>query len=424
MINLKDKENYYPNGLPDIDKDKKHAKLSASGSSKWLNCAGSVEAESKIPNKQSVYAEEGTLAHELADMCLQNYINSCALNNDYKSPLDRIGETVKCESDKKVISTVVTDEMAKFVQEYIDYVLAHETKNSQLYTEDRVDFSNIVPDGFGTMDAAILDYDTGICHIFDLKYGQGVPVDAVENTQAQLYALGFYNELKCLDVIKSFKIHIVQPRIFNYSSWEITLDDLIKFGEYASKKANEALTPNALRTPGEKQCKWCNAKATCPALKKHTEDTILSSFEDLNNRSLIITDDVGKKPEMILDGKSLNDEQLKLILDNKKLIEDFLKSVEQHVYDKLLDGEKFEGYKLVEGRSNRKWVDNAEEILKNKLGEDAYEKKLIGITAAGKKLKKDEVEELTYKPEGKLQLVLASDKRKEVTKTIDHFDKI
>ena len=413
---------------------KQHAKLSASGSSKWLNCAGSVEAEKQffltekeryekakklgldIKIKDNIYANEGTLAHELADICLKNYLNK--LPSEYV-PLDYVGQTIKCEittiEGKEIISTVVTDEMAKFVQEYIDYVLAHETKNTQLYTEDRVDFSNIVPDGFGTMDAAVLDYDTGICHIFDLKYGQGVEVSAVENTQAQLYALGFYNELKCLDVIKSFKIHIVQPRIFNYSSWEISLDDLVKFGEYASKKANEALTPNALRTPGEKQCKWCNAKATCPALKKHTEETILQKFDDL---------DLPNKEVFMLVDKVMNDEQLKLILDNKKLIEDFLKSVEQHIYDRAINGEKFEGYKLVEGRSNRKWVDDAEEVLKNKLGEDAYEKKLIGITAAGKKLKKDEVEELTYKPEGKLQLVSASDKRKEVTKTIDCFDKI
>jgi len=379
---------------------KKHAKLSASGSSKWLNCPGSVEAESKIPNKQSIYAEEGTLAHELADICLKKDIDAKVY----------IGYDVLYAPKK---SGVITEEMAKFVQEYIDYVLAHETKNSQLYTENKVDFSNIVPDGFGTMDAAILDYDTGICHIFDLKYGQGVQVDAVENTQTQLYALGFYNELKCLDVIKSFKIHIVQPRIFNYSSWEITLDDLVKFGEYASKKANEALAPNAPRTPGEKQCQWCNAKATCPALKKHTEDIILSSFDDLNK---------GENLKYHYD--SLSDNELKDVLDNKKLIEDFLKSVEQYIYDRVLNGEKFEGYKLVEGRSNRKWVDNAEEILKNKLGEDAYEKKLIGITAAGKKLKKDEIEQLTYKPEGKLQLVLDSDKRKEIIKTINYFDKI
>jgi len=392
---------------------KEHAILSASGSPKWLHCAGSVEAESKIPNKSSIYAEEGTLAHELADICLQNYINSCALNNDYKSPLDRIGETVKCESDKKVISTVVTDEMAKFVQEYIDYVLAHETKNSQLYVEDRVDFSNFVPGGFGTLDAAIFDNDTGICNIFDFKYGKGVFVDAVENTQAQLYALGLCNKFKCLDVIKSFKIHIVQPRMLNYSSWEITLEDLFEFGQYASKKANEALAPNAPRTPGEKQCKWCNARHHCPELMEVTEKTLLENFENLNDKNVML-----KKPDQ------LNDKQLKLILDNKKLIEHFLESVEQHVYDKVVNGEKFEGYKFVEGRSNRKWNDKAEEVLKNKLGEDAYEKKLIGITAAGKKLKKDEIEELTYKPEGKLKLAPSSDKRKEVTKTIDHFDKI
>jgi len=413
---------------------KKHAKLSASGSSKWLNCPGSVEAESKISNKPSVYAEEGTLAHELADICLKNYINSCALNNDYKSALDRIGEIIECESDEKVISTVVTEEMAKFVQEYIDYVLAYETKNSQLYTESKVDFSNIVPEGFGTSDAAIIDYDTGICHIFDLKYGKGVEVTAIKNTQAQLYALGFYNELKCLDVIKSFKIHIVQPRIYNYSSWEITLDDLVKFGEYASKKANEALSSNAPRIPGEKQCEWCNAKATCPALKKHTEDTILSSFENLNKdeeyefctddtKDLLVGNDNDAPTQQEL-YPYLNDKQLKLILDNKNLIENFLKSVEEHIYDRLLNGEKFEGYKLVESSSKRKWVDNAEEILKNKLGEDAYEKKLIGITAAGKKLKKDEIEELTYKPKGKIKLAPSFDKRKEVIKEIDYFDKI
>jgi len=379
---------------------KKHAKLSASGSSKWLNCPGSVEAESKIPNKSSVYAEEGTLAHELADICLKKGIEA----KEY------IGYNVLYAPEK---SGIITEEMAKFVQEYIDYVLAHETKNSQLYVENKVDFSNFVPGGFGTLDAAIFDRDAGICNIFDFKYGKGVFVDAVENTQAQLYGLGFYNELHCLDVIKSFKIHIVQPRMLNYSFWEITLEDLFKFGKYASKKANEALTPNAPRTPGEKQCKWCNAKATCPALKKHTEETLLEDFENLNDKNVML-----KKPDQ------LNSRQLKLILDNKKLIQGFLESVEEYVKDKVLEGEEFKGYKLVRSRSNRKWNDKAEEMLKNKLGEDAYEKKLIGITVATEKLKKDEIEELTYKPEGKLKLVPFSDKRKEVAKTIDYFDKI
>lgn len=384
---------------------KNHAKLSASGSSKWLNCAGSIEAESKVPNKSSKYSEEGSLAHELADICLKNKVDA----SNY------IGFDIIYERDEKgmIKSGIITEEMAKFVQEYIDYVLSYETKNSQLYSEYKIDFSNVVPEGFGTMDAVIFDYDTNICHVFDFKYGQGVVVDAVENTQGQLYALGLYNEFKCLDVIKSFKIHIIQPRIFNYSSWDISLNDLIEFGKYASKKANEALAPNAPRTPGFKQCQWCNARHNCFELKKFSEETMLENFENLNNKKVTL-----KNPN------ELNDQQLKIILDNKKLIEHFLKSVEDYVYDRVLKGESFEGYKIVEGRSNRKWLDDAERFLQERLGEDAYEKKLIGITAASKRLKKDEIEKLTYKPQGNFELVPFIDKRKEVIRVVDHFDKI
>jgi len=413
MINLEDKENYYPGGLIPINKDKKHAKLSASGSSKWLNCPGSVNAESNLHVKTSKFAEEGTLAHELAEVCLRNYKNSSVLNNDYKSATDRIGETITCKSGESTISTLVTKEMAEYVQEYIDYVLAYETDNSQLYIEEKVDFSNIVPEGFGTLDAAIFDYKSGVCHIFDLKYGKGVSVYAEENTQAMLYALGLYNDFKCLDVIRDFKIHIVQPRINNYSSWNISIKDLIIFGKFASEKAREALKPNAPRIPGEKQCKWCKAKHNCPALMKFTEEIILESFENLND-----------KKEIIKDSDKLNKNQIKLIVDNKKLIEDFLKSVEDHVYDKLCEGENFKGYKLVEGRSNRKWNDDAEKALKEELGEDAYQKKLITITSASKKIKKDKIDSLTYKPKGELKLVPDSDKRKSIDDIKNYFDKI
>ena len=392
---------------------KKHSKFSASGSSRWLNCPGSVIAESNLKNKTSKFAEEGTLAHELAEICLTGYKNSSSLNNDYKSAIDRIGETITCKLGENTISTLVTKEMAEYVQEYVDYVLAHETDNSQLYIEEKVDFSNVVPEGFGTLDAAIFDYKSGVCHIFDLKYGKGVSVYAEENTQAMLYALGLYNDFKCLDVIRDFKIHIVQPRINNYSSWNISVKDLIKFGKFASKKASEALKPNAPRIPGEKQCKWCKARHHCPALWKFTEEIILESFENLND-----------KKEIIKDSDKLNKNQIKLIVDNKKLIEDFLKSVEDHVYDKLCEGENFEGYKLVEGRSNRKWNDDAEKALKEELGEDAYQKKLITITSASKKIKKDKIDSLTYKPKGELKLVPDSDKRKSIDDIKNYFDKI
>ncbi len=376
---------------------KKHAKLSASGSSKWINCPGSIEAESKIPNKSSVYAEEGTLAHELADICLKAGVDTSAF----------IGKEIHAESDNKVLSTIVDKEMAKFVQEYLDYVRSFETKNSQLYTEDRVDFSNIAPDGFGTMDSAILDYDSGVCHIFDLKYGQGVEVSAIENTQGQLYALGFYNELKCLDVIKSFVIHIVQPRKWNFSQWEISIEDLVAFGEFAKKKAQEALTPGAKRVPGYKQCEFCNAKASCSALDKFTQEVISADFDNLDEINIALTD-----------------ERVKLILDNKKLIESFLNAVETKAFERLISGEKIPGYKIVEGRSQRKWIDGAEAMLIEKLGEEAFEKSLIGITAAEKKLNKKDVNDLTYKPPGKLTLAPESDKRPPVTSVSDDFENL
>ena len=377
---------------------KKHAKLSASGSSKWINCPGSIEAESKIVKKQSVYAEEGTLAHELADICLKKRVDTSTF----------IGKTISCESDGKVLSTVVDKEMAKFVQEYLDYVRSFETKNSQLYTEERVDFSNIAPDGFGTVDSAILDYDTGVCHIFDLKYGQGVEVSAIENTQGQLYALGFYNELKCLDVIKTFTIHIIQPRKYNLSSWEISVKDLLAFGEFAKEKAKEALTPGAKRVPGYKQCEFCNAKASCIALDKFTQEIISDDFDNLDK----------------LYSGEITNERIKLILDNKKLIESFLNAVESRTLDRLVSGEKIPGYKLVEGKSNRKWIDGAERVLIEKLGDEAFEKSLIGITSAEKKLNKKEVNELTYKPKGKLTLTSESDKRVAITSVFEDFENL
>jgi len=363
--------------------DRAHAKLSASGSSRWLNCPGSVKAEEAYKNESSIYAKEGILAHEVADLCLQKE----------KDAEFYVG--------KKVTDRIIDLDMARNVQEYLDYVRSHETDNSKLFTEERVDFSNVVPGGFGTMDSAVLDYNAGVCHIFDLKYGKGVKVDAFENTQGQLYAIGLYNELGFLDEITSFRIHIVQPRIYNYCHWDITVNDLVKFGKWVAERAELALTPDAPRVPGDKQCRWCKAKGDCKAVAKFTEQIISAEFDNLDD----------------LDANSLTDDQKKTILDNKALIESFLKAVESDVFEKIESGEEFKGYKLVERRSVRKWVDGAEETLAEKLGDNAYEKKLIDITAAQKLIGKDEVNELVYKPPGKLTLAPESDKRKAVIKT-------
>lgn len=373
-----------------------HAKLSASGSSKWLNCPGSINAEASYKEQTSGYADEGTLAHELADMCIKDRVNADT----------RIGSIVtKTFRDDKgnfirSIECIVTKEMADNVQEYIDYVFSHETKNTILFSEERLDFSNIVPEGFGTMDAAVYDPDTGICHIFDLKYGKGVMVDAFENTQGQLYAIGFLNEFGFLYDIKSFTIHICQPRKQNFSSWEISVADLNTFSKWVTERAELALTKDAPRIPGEKQCQWCKAKNDCKALANFAEQVIKCEFDKFD------------KDEV--DTNILTDADKKAIIDNMKLITDFLNSVYKETYDRMCQGESFNGYKLVEGRSNRTWGDDAESYLAEKLGDDAYTKKLIGVTLAQKYIGKEKVDELTYKPPGKLTMAPDYDKRKAV----------
>lgn len=361
----------------------KHAKLSASGSSRWLSCPGSVKAEEGYKNFSSVHAETGTRAHEVADLCLKS------------------GEDADFYLDKIVLGKTVDEDMVRAVQQYLDYVRAFETSSSQLFTEERVDFSHLVPKGFGTLDAAILDFDKKICHIFDYKHGR-VFVEAEGNTQGQLYALGLLNELDYLEAIDTFVINIIQPNAGNYAAWEISVEDLKTFGKYVEKQAKIALSANAPRVPSESACLWCKAKADCPALFKHTQEVIGNEFEDL-------------------DKDVLSKEQKRLILDNKPLIDSFLKAVEADIEQTLLNGEHFPGYKLVEGRSNRKYKDTAEAYLIETLGEEAYKKSLISLTAAEKLVDRETLAEHIYKPQGQPKLVPESAKGIAIVNITDQF---
>jgi len=373
--------------------ERKHAKLSASGSSQWLNCPGSVKAQEGLADQSSFFADEGTLAHELADLCLKGRISAEMYEGQKIGKLNIQVNSFKPDHE-------LQKDMCEYVQEYLDYVVSHERTNTTTYTEERVDFSNIVPEGFGTMDSAVYDPETKTCHIFDLKYGKGVAVDAFENTQGQMYALGFMNELSFLENIEHFRIHICQPRIRNFSYWDISVKDLNKFGKWAKERAELALSDTAPRVPGEKQCQWCKAKGDCKALANFTQDLIMCEFDKLEKGH----------------ADSLTDEDKKSILDNKKLIISMLDAVEDGVYLKLFEGGEFNGYKLVEGRSNRVFTDDAESFIISKLGDDAYKKSLIGITEAEKKLGKEDMEKITIKPAGKLTLVPDTDKRQSVIK--------
>lgn len=369
---------------------KAHAKFSASGSAKWFLCAGSIEAEQGLPNKGSIYADEGTAAHELAEICLT------------------MGERASEWVDKQLIENnafTVTQEMADYVQVYVDYV---KSKKGMVLVEQFVDFSRVAPGGFGTCDSLVMANDT--LHVIDLKYGKGVRVDAYNNTQALLYAIGAIDG-HSWRAFKTIVITIVQPRLDHISEWTFAISDLDSWAERLTQAAEKALLPNAPRTPGEKQCQWCRAKATCPALKVYAEDAMLSQFDDLSPPN----------PD------TLSDQQLRKALDSKKLILSWLDAVEGLVCERLESGLPFAGFKMVEGRSNRVWIDEARaaSTLGNLLGDAAFERKLLTVAKAEKvvgKADKDVLDTLWNKPPGAPTLVPDTDSRQSCIVSANNFE--
>jgi hypothetical protein len=368
-----------------------HAKLSASGSARWLNCPGSVKAEEGFKNTSSSFAQEGTCAHELADICL----------NSGDSPDKYEGAVIE--------GVTVDSAMVEHIAGYISYVKSF---SGEHFYESRVDFSPWVYEGFGTSDAIVIQKDA--VHIIDLKYGQGVSVDAENNSQGMLYALGVYNDYGYLfDEVSEFIIHIYQPRTNNFSEWSISMGDLLKWGEWVKLQADLTLTKDAERIPGDKQCQWCKAKATCPALADFTQKIIMCEFDDL---------------EDLANPDKLDKSQLRKALENKKLIVGWLDAVEKHVSGVLFDGGKFDGFKLVQGRASRKWSDEDSAVaamLTLKEEKDIYKKSLITAAQAEKLVGKNNyhlISDHIVKLEGKPTLALESDKRKSVDNIIEMFE--
>jgi hypothetical protein len=361
-----------------------HALLGASNAHRWLACPGSVEAERDIPNTTSKFAEEGTAAHELAEFAL----------NIGPSALDAFHDA----------------EMADFVRVYVEYVAQAATNADIFEIEQRVSYADWVDGGFGTADAVIVK--GGVIHVCDLKYGMGVRVDAENNPQGMLYALGAYAANSYLGDIHTAKISIIQPRLDHISEWEISIEALLRWAEWAKQQAEATQEPDAPRVPGEKQCRFCRAKASCKALQQLTEKAILSEFDDMDNMPKANT---------------LTDAQMRAALDAKPMIESWLSAIEALAKERLESGLGFEGYKLVEGRSVRKWADDAqaETALVDLLGDAAFApKKIVSPAQAEKALGKKragEIADLVTKPTGAPTLVPESDTRPAINLTADDF---
>lgn len=350
-----------------------HSKLSASGSQRWILCPGSVKAEEDFPATTSKYAEEGILAHEIAASILNNI--------EAPIPLDA--------------------EMSNAVGEYITYIT--DLNLDKYYIEKKVDFSHIVPEGFGTADLIGIYYLEEI-HIVDFKYGKGVKVYAKDNTQLLLYAIGALNTLSSdltEDHDYQITMHIIQPRMNHFDSWTISMRELWRWEGYLKAKAEAALDPEAKRIPSDEACKWCKANSTCAAIYNFIDENVLTTVNTY-----------------------LTDEQAKIILDKSKLIVKFINLVEENVYNRLASGNNFIGYKLVRGRNIRKINLENEKLLFELLGEKAYSKSLIGIKELEKLVDKETLTSLIYTAVSNPILVKDNDKRESLNLDDFKFDPV
>ena len=361
---------------------KKHALLGASSSARWLVCTPSARLEAMFPDEQSPYAAEGTIAHDLAEAILRH----------------------KLEGKKAPKLDDYSTEMVEAVNRYVDICeekvneARARSSDAEVMIEAKLDFSRWVPEGFGTGDMVIVA--DGILEVIDLKYGKGVPVSAVENTQMRLYALGAYDVNEFLYDVKTVRMTIVQPRLDSVSTDEMSLEELLDWGEEIKPIAQRAFNGEGNCTPCD-YCNFCKARHTCRALA----DTCLTAFYK----------DGGKLNQL------LTDSEVSDILAMKDLITKWIKGVYDFAYEKALAGEKqWPGFKLVEGTSRRTITDPdaaAQTLLDNGYKEkDIFKpRELEGITNLQKVLGKKGVakylEAYIDKPEGKPTLVPDSDKR-------------
>lgn len=376
-----------------------HALLSPSAAHRWMNCTAAPRLEINVEDAGSDYAAEGTLAHAYCALKLKKYLGL---------------PTADEEKEIEALSQYHTGEMDEYTDTYVTIVLekfntarAH-TKDAQLLVETRLDFSKHIPDAFGTADAIIIA--DGTIDEIDFKYGKGVKVSAYRNPQMMIYGLGAFEKFDFEYDIRRVRMTIIQPRIDNLSEYEVSTAELLSWAiSDLEPKAKEAYSGKGKQQPGD-WCQFCKVKHTCRALVNLCKETAQ------NNPQLLSTDELAKD-----------------ILPLLPTIKTWLAGVEDYALQQALSGVVLPGWKLVEGRSNRKIV-NVEGAAKA-LIDAGYAKtaiyrpqELCTITELEKMVGKKQFAALCAdyieKPQGKPTLAEESDKRPALDPVADDFKNV
>lgn len=371
-----------------------HALLSASSAHRWLHCPPSAKLTVGVTEAPSGAALQGTAAHALAEHKLRRALK---------------------QQSKRPVSEFEDDAMDDYTDDYVSYVLEQyeqakqDTPDTSIYIEQHLDFSHVVPGGFGTSDCLIVA--DGILHVIDLKYGLGVLVEAERNPQMMVYALGALRLFDALYDIDEVALTVFQPRRENVSTWTISVTELNEWAEQTLKPAAKLAANGEGEFCAGTWCQFCKIASTCRA---RTEANLeLAKFE-------------------FSPPAELTQEEVAKVLARIPGLTKWASDVQDYALSQALSGELYEGFKLVAGRSIRKYTDETAvaEAAKAAGYRDIYKRSLLTITAMEKLMGKKHFSEilgnLVVKPEGKPNLVPVTDKRPElqVSTAADDFTNI
>lgn len=363
-----------------------HARFSPSSAYRRINCPPSLILEEQFEDEESQYAAEGSAGHSLAEHLIKRHLK---------------------QRSKRPVSDYFSDELLEAVDEYVLYVIneieeaKRSCENPIFLVEQRVDASEYVDECFGTADMTIITKST--VQVIDLKLGRGVPVYSEENSQLMIYGLGILSMAELLYDIETVKLTIAQPRLNNFSTWEISPDELKKWGEEVLKPRGAMALMGAGEFKSGTWCRFCKARNQCRTRAEEFLNIAKMEF---------------RQPALLSDAEI--SEVLRVADELSKWASDVYAFAQEQA---IVKGKQWNGFKLVEGRSNRKYT-NEEEVAKAAIDagyKDIYKRSLISITEMERLMGKKEFAEimgnLVYKPEGKVTLVPDADKRKAINKS-------